>query len=568
MGRIYPEIIDNIFNIEDGEATFYKILSKSLDDDYIALYDTELKAIKCRYNNNKSYNPDFIIISKYGLLIVEIKDWHIGYIKEFSHDNSIIIIDKDGRDLNTYPYRQAKNYSRYLFNTLNNNKKFNVLKLKWDRVVVFPYINRKDFISRGFDESRSPSIDYLFSEDINSLQISNDKSNLDTLIKNCFEHKSTESEHLTKENIDDIYKFIINKIKFEHDFSDLLANLYHNQREIVKDWHNNSQILLRGVSGSGKTVLLKSRAHYFADQNKDEKILFLTHTNKLRDYIANDLKSDNNIFVYTKSSFLLRLSNLFNLDFNLKDLDNLNNINALQHHISSSINLPKYKGIFIDEVQDFKREELMLVKSLLKDPNLSHFVIALDAVQNIYGNNYSLKDIVKETNTLYINYRNTQNISKFSYDECNLSQCDQMTLYDFLPDDQASKMNTYEYYDCYRDIERVNIPGCDVIDKKIDYENVIEFIDKELKKLNIHDNYVILTAQNKVVKSLQDKILEYNNCIIDSSKVYTVHKVKGLEFKLVFLINKDFYVKGIDRDKLKYVGCTRAQELLYMIRVS
>ena len=88
----------------------------------------------------------------------------------------------------------------------------------------------------------------------------------------------------------------------------------------------------------------------------------------------------------------------------------------------------------------------------------------------------------------------------------------------------------------------------------------------ELRKLDIDDNYAILTAQNKVVEDLKDKIKKCKNCIIDYNKVYTVHTVEGLEFKLVFLIDKDFFVKNIKTDQLKYVGCTRAQEILYMLK--
>lgn len=485
-------------------------------------------------------------------------------MKKFSHDSGILIINEDGKDVETNPYRQAKDYSRYLINTLNSISEFKKLNIRWDRVVVFPNISKKDFISRGFDESKHISTDYLFLEDINNLKTGNNYEDLDTIIKNCFEYKA--KEYLTDEVICNIYKFIVNEIKFEYSFSNLLASLYNNQREKVETWHNNSQILLRGVSGSGKTVLLKSRAHYFADQNKDEEILFLTHTNKLKNDIYDDLKLHKNIHVSTKSSFLITLSRMVNLDFDIDDLNNLSNINHLQNLILSSSKCPKYKGIFIDEVQDFRKEELILVKSLLKNPELSHFVIALDAIQNIYGNNYSFEGIVKQVDTLYKNYRNTKNIAQFSYDECDLSECNQYTLFENLQDSTFSEVNTYDYYDCYRDIELLNVTGIDVIDKKIDYNNVINFIDSELRKLDIGDNYAILTAQNKVVENIKNRIKKYKNCIVDYNKVYTVHTVKGLEFKLVFLIDKDFFVKNIKTNKLKYVGCTRAQEILYMLR--
>ena len=557
MGKIYPENLDNLCNMQKGEYTFYQILSKYLNDDYIALYDTELNAVKCEYNDSKEYNPDFVIISKYGVLVVEIKDWNIGYMKKFSHDSGILLIDKD---VETNPYRQAKDYSRYLINTLNFNSEFKKLNIRWDRVVVFPNIYKKDFISKGFDESKHLRTDYLFLEDINNLKMSNNYDDLDTIIKNCFTYKTT--KYLTNEVICNIYKFIVNEIKFEHSFSNLLASLYNNQREKVEKWHNNSQILLRGVSGSGKTVLLKSRAHYFADQNKDEEILFLTHTNKLKDYIYDDLKLHKNIHVSTKSSFLINLSHITNLNFDIGNLNDISNINLLKNRILSSSKCPKYKAIFIDEVQDFKKEELILVKSLLKNPELSHFIIALDAIQNIYGNNYSLEGIVKQVDTLYKNYRNTKNIAQFSYDECDLSKCNQLTFSDFL----NSEINTSDYYDCYRNIEFLNVTGIDVTKKRINYNSIINFIDNELRKLDIDDNYAILTAQNKVVEDLKDKIKKCKNCIIDYNKVYTVHTVKGLEFKLVFLIDKDFFVKNIKTDQLKYVGCTRAQEILYMLK--
>jgi Superfamily I DNA and RNA helicases len=68
---------------------------------------------------------------------------------------------------------------------------------------------------------------------------------------------------------------------------------------------------------------------------------------------------------------------------------------------------------------------------------------------------------------------------------------------------------------------------------------------------------------------------------MDSIKLVTMHSIKGLEFKVIFLVHLDEGIipntklynsddsRQIDSDerKLLYVGMTRANELLYMSTV-
>ena len=191
--------------------------------------------------------------------------------------------------------------------------------------------------------------------------------------------------------------------------------------------------LIRGVAGSGKTLILSSRAKLLSKQHPDWKILILCYNISL----ANGIQQ-------MVTHMLNEPEDLFDFDFTRntvespKDHQNVmvrnfhawlkNDLKIREQQIPDIITklenneaiLPNYDAILIDEGQDFESDWLRLVSLLINEETQSLLLVE-DRAQTIYKRKRSY---VQDTGlnfhgrskVLSINYRNTSQIVKFAWD--------------------------------------------------------------------------------------------------------------------------------------------------------
>lgn len=260
------------------------------------------------------------------------------------------------------------------------------------------------------------------------------------------------------------------------------------------------------------------------------------------------------------------------------------NIMALKYMMKQGIE-EKYQHIIVDEAQDLTKVQLELISKLKADNEESSILFLMDAAQSIYPHAWLTKgrtfksigyDMTGKGYKLNKNYRTTTEISQCAY---SLLAKDLEIVEDenFV---KPSLLERHGDYPVYRHFETSR--------EQTDY--IIRLV-KSLKQTYSLKDIAIVSKTNKALELLQGELqmAQIPSLVFKSNKevdfgkeelkLLTMHSIKGLEFKVVILIelNKDVipYVQTgltdeevredekMDR-KLLYVGMTRAQESLFL----
>ncbi|MFS4457879.1 DEAD/DEAH box helicase [Bdellovibrio sp. HCB2-146] len=191
------------------------------------------------------------------------------------------------------------------------------------------------------------------------------------------------------------------------DLEDSIANLDSQQSQAVIETCDGVQ-RIRGLAGSGKTIVLALKVAYIHAKHPDWKIAVTFNTRSLREHLRNlitnfilehasrepDWDKIDLIHAWGNSKSAGIYSNLCS-DLGIAFLDlsetrsrgaaagsefELACADAMKY--ASSIS-PKYDAIFIDEAQDFAPDFLRICYLLLKNPK--RLVYAYDELQNLSG---------------------------------------------------------------------------------------------------------------------------------------------------------------------------------------
>jgi SOS regulatory protein LexA len=244
----------------------------------------------------------------------------------------------------------------------------------------------------------------------------------------------------------------------------------------------------------------------------------------------------------------------------------------------------KFSHIIVDESQDLTRVQLEFISCLYQQKEYSSIMFVCDNAQSIYPHSWLVKgrtftsigyDMTGKSSSLSKNYRTTTQISRSAY---SLTEKDPVIFDDenFVAPSLIDKQGIYPIYRSFTSLF-----------EEADF--VISEINEYLKdKYELKDIAVIAKNNNqlKAIKNIFDKqgisadVVNKDNLNFSdiSVKLLTIHSIKGLEFKVVFIIglNKDIipyitYQEPEDQQmqvstdrKLLYVGMTRANDILYM----
>ncbi|QDU96254.1 3'-5' exonuclease [Lignipirellula cremea] len=230
-----------------------------------------------------------------------------------------------------------------------------------------------------------------------------------------------------------------------------------------------------------------------------------------------------------------------------------------------------FDAVIVDEVQDLQPADLQFLKALAaKDPG--NLMVLGDAGQRIYPGGFSLKklgiDIRGRSHILRINYRTTEQIRRFA-DGLLAGAADDM---DEGAEDRRSQslLNgpapTVQQFP--NDAEQVNF--------------VLGKIQALLQQGLSPRELAIFARSGKHLKSVRDALLNAGMEICSLSdnedvaaangiNLGTMHRAKGLEFKVVFIVDCNqgvvphAYTLGKLRDQGDYdAGYERERQLLYV----
>lgn len=406
MAIFYPSF-DRIkrFKVQptEGESTLLNFLDATLDNSFEVFFNPYLNGDR----------PDVLIMRKdHGVMVIEVKDWNLD---NFYLNEKRKWVYKPNGSVVKSPLDQVLKYKNNLFD-------LHVADLLQMKIKDFRHFSMVSCVIYFHCASQS----YL-----NNLLIAPYKDD-------------KKYQTFLKYNIDFIGKDALNKDNF---FSLLQkrymltqqpsiffkSNLYENfKRILTPPLHMRSQGVpykysdkqksiiysetleqrVRGVFGSGKTTVLAARAvrayKRALERNNNPRILILTFNITLKNFIHDKLyRVDEefpieNFIIVNYHQFINAELNNLGIEFEIpsgmpkdeigKYLEKAfyGNVQLFDEHKQE---IRKYDAVLIDEIQDYHRSWMDIIKNYFRDP-LGDYVLFGDVKQNIYGQPTEKKDVV------------------------------------------------------------------------------------------------------------------------------------------------------------------------------
>ncbi|HZG60186.1 MAG TPA: 3'-5' exonuclease [Anoxybacillus sp.] len=607
MAYTIPETIRSTATA--GERLLFRTLKTYLPDDYIVYYEPEIRGKR----------PDFVIIGPdLGLVVLEVKDYTKSTLFQLNHDEWTIISTAGEQTTVKSPLKQARDNMFHIVDVLKKDKNLIHLEGKYQFQLKFPYgygavftrLYQKDFIQEGLYSVIDPNLCFTRDE-IDPDKESFSEENLIEKILNMFIVPYRLRTPLSKEEIDAIRYHLFPEVRISAEFKppvpyqdQLLLSLHDikamdlHQENLAKQIGDKNR-LIRGVAGSGKTLILASRAKLLAKQHPDWKILILCYNISLAQGIRQMIHH-----------MLNEPESLFDFDFTKEDgkaeakwdhiiVRNFHewlkyDLKITERQIPSILEklekneaiLPMYDAILIDEGQDFESEWLALISKLL-NPDTQSLLLVEDRAQTIYKRKRSyLQDMglsfQGRSKILNINYRNTAQIVKFAWDfyQAHSMLKNKVASREFEgeiiapqstrrkgPEPGIFKADNFaqEMKMVVRQIQKLHkekkVPYSEILIlyrvKRTHQQNIIDTIKRSLEQGQIP--YYWLTEDEAAKRNF----LRDDNTV----KVSTIESSKGLDFQAVFIVNVENMPFPLEEDKerevsLLYIGMTRAKEYL------
>lgn len=195
-------------------------------------------------------------------------------------------------------------------------------------------------------------------------------------------------------------------------------NYSQKQKEIIYGkWEQGTikvqlEQRVKGVFGSGKTTVLAARAvqayRRALERNYNPRILILTFNITLKNFIHDKLMRVDETFPL-ENFIIINYHQFINAELNNLNVDVVvpedypedkvgeyleqnyySNISLFEKHKSGIV---MYDAVLIDEIQDYHRPWMEIVKNYFRDPQ-GDYVLFGDVKQNIYGQPTEKKDVV------------------------------------------------------------------------------------------------------------------------------------------------------------------------------
>ncbi|WP_291950153.1 nuclease-related domain-containing DEAD/DEAH box helicase [Campylobacter sp.] len=545
-------IINSKYISTDGEKYLIDYLDNNLLEDFEIYAQPNL-------NGNR---PDIVVFHKNkGVFIIEIKDWKLERFEKDYKKNKYYKYTQGNRIEIANPNSQLKRYKEQF----NYFKQVPIVCIHYfhnsytEDIVNF--LGEKGIEIFGFDK-KCDLIRFILNYPNIFINCAND-------IRNFISPKKHKKENGERIDLTQQQKRLI-----EH---------------IPNSWRR-----VKGVAGSGKTLIIAQKAVNIAIANKKVLIICFNKTLKryIKEQIGNSFKDfDWNFIEYNHFHEFIRLyveenelevkkPKYFFNDFSLYEQALIGQVLKLQ---SEGLNLKnrKYDAILIDEAQDFKKEWFDILLYFLSKNN--EILLVADDKQNLYdrdvswikdsmnGYGYKFKGVwgvlkeAKRTNYLpnliskvnqffnlflkdYLENHPDKNFGNF----LNLETTTNENILDLQPliweNINENNLYTQILYYCNHFINKkykLKDISILVLDKNTGY-NIKTFLNDN--NIDIKDMF-----DNK-----EEFSLENNNITI-----CTINSFKGMENKVIIFISED--KNNIQNDFKTYVALTRAKEALVVL---
>ena len=345
------------------------------------------------------------------------------------------------------------------------------------------------------------------------------------------------------------------KIKYDNE---RFIKLTNRQLEIFNRVSSSKDLIAFGPAGSGKTIIAKTVAQDFL--NDDKTVLFLCFNRTLANKIRYEFdKYEERIKVATFHSLARSIIEEFDKDWWNENKDNKGDefwnldIPIKMEELSSFVTT-KYDILVVDEGQDFKELWYEIIFSLIKEDGKK--LIFMDEMQNIFGH--------------YSSIPNEQQFIKYNLPEnCRNTK----SIVSYLSKVVDKEIQSFE-----------NSPNGDEIILK-EFKNQTEqqkYLLDEIKSLTREheigtEQILVMLNSSKAGSCLADttkagklsiKSLDRNGRMQRDSINYTnINTYKGLEADIVFIVDAHLIPEEKKLENL-YTEASRARFKLYVLSIN
>jgi len=603
VAELIPPSIQQLKSASSGERKVYQLLEHVFQEENAIIWH-EPKALN-RYT-------DFIVwLPKHGLLVIEVKDWSKDRFETLNPETFTGRFYNNNHAKSVAVQNPEQQVRKCMLNILNQFKKTAIflqqnghyqgnVKFPISSCVIYTELKEQDAHEIGLSLPSISTVHKTIYKDDLRLVAENKtfKNKLIAAFKDVgfsFEALSYAEEKFLRYMI--FPEIRVNEFKQDELFAvepQEVKALDLSQESIAKNIGDGHRIL-KGVAGSGKTLVLACRAKYLKTIYPDYKILVVCYNNSLCNHLRQMFGDDFNgkievlnfhsVVKKITSANLSMLKNEKQTDYNSRVGQIL--LDYLEE--SDLSDTQQYDAILIDEGQDFAQEWIIGLSKLVKAES-NNILFCYDPAQNIFNRkkpswrSVGLQVQGKKPVELYKCYRNTKEILDIAKAFLNPKQFESLQNndeYDRVLDPDTGECKTGEYPSIYHENDVRHL--ADLIARKIRQLLKSDVVPRDIAVLQAKsaeydifinelktklESYVPGAEAEFIFSSAEKKALDLNK---NSIKIMNVESSKGLEFPHVFFVGLDHMPRlGENRDldserKLAYVGMTRAQNKLFIL---
>ncbi|MEI2638736.1 MAG: AAA family ATPase [Microthrixaceae bacterium] len=292
-------------------------------------------------------------------------------------------------------------------------------------VAVFPEISREQGLARGVDDVVAPE-QALFKDDLREAKLTEEY--LPRFLLRV--HDGGAGEDLEPEQIDELRGILHPEIVvgpapeqgslFTTTAKEPVVKVMDRRQERLSRKLGTGHRLIRGVAGSGKTLILLHRARFIARSFPNDRVLVTCFTRALASSLGALLDEFPNIEVRTINQVMASAMRDAGLA-NPADKGDWDAVAGVALEAVERRSPDPYRAVLIDEAQDFTTEELRFCTRLFAsdDPEEQDLLVVADRAQNIFSRNFTWKgagiSVAGRSTVMRTNYRNTREILEFAH---------------------------------------------------------------------------------------------------------------------------------------------------------
>lgn len=531
MAHMFPEFFPGEQSHDHPEYLVYQTM-RSLPDNYFVFYS---KKFKGGMRSKEECEVDFIVFDgKSALLCVEVKGGFVQY------DGQADAWFQNGDPLMRGPDRQASAATHAIIDYLRQFA--DKLSIGW--CLCFPNCSLPPSSAAPSGIPRSVLID-----EAGLLEPSKAISLVESYYKKQFVR-----DGLKKSEAVELVRMLTRGLGFVRKIGVRIARdrqqiieVTNEQLNVLLDLMVNSKMAVRGVAGSGKTLIAQEFARQLAAEGKTVLLLFFNRM--IANSVRNSFDRDSTITCTTFHSFARDRISANNPDWwaeNKSSAPDFWNIDVpLKLAECAESDDSKFDAVIVDEGQDFKRTWFEILEEYTSD----RFVVFYDEAQDIFGhwNELPWGASTVPRKVLTRNCRNTISIVRHLADSLGK----EISAFDLSPVGEDVTSRTFPDIQSQRIALKLELTR--LLNEGVEPRQIVLIIDDKRQNSALAD----LDRIGKIpIEDIgrtyhpRSKAIRYTN----------TNLFKGLESDVVFLLR----TKPADANpSLHYVASSRATTLLF-----